>query len=91
VSSVDTRAVGNAIIELGGGRRTMADELDLSVGLTDVASIGSTVDKERPLAVIHASSDATAELAAAMIRKAYEISDSPPAERPLIYNILTPD
>jgi len=91
VAAVDAFAIGNAIIELGGGRRTMADELDLSVGLTDVASIGSTVDKERPLAIIHASSDATAELAAAMIREAYEISDSPPAERPLIYNILTPD
>jgi len=91
VAAVDAFAIGNAIIELGGGRRTMADELDLSVGLTDVASIGSTVDKERPLAVIHASSDATAELAAAMIREAYEISDSPPAERPLIYNILMPD
>ena len=91
VAAVDAFAIGNAIIELGGGSRTMADELDLSVGLTDVASIGSTVDKERPLAVIHASSDATAEIAAAMIREAYEISDSPPAERPLIYNILMPD
>jgi len=91
VAAVDAFAIGNAIIELGGGRRTMADELDLSVGLTDVAPIGSSVDKERPLAVIHASSDDTAELAAAMIRKAYEISEAPPAERPLIYNTLTPD
>ena len=69
----------------------MADELDLSVGLTDVAPIGSSVDKERPLAVIHASSDDTAELAAAMIREAYEISEAPPAERPLIYSTLTPN
>lgn len=91
VAAVDASVVGNAIIELGGGRRTMADELDLSVGLTKVASIGSTVDKERPLAVIHASSDDAAQLAAAMIREAYEISESPPAERPLIYNTLTAD
>jgi thymidine phosphorylase len=90
VAAVDAFAIGNAIIELGGGRRTMADELDLSVGLTNVAPIGSTVDKERPLAVIHASSEDTANVAAAMIREAYEISDSPPAERPLICNILTP-
>ncbi len=91
VAAVDAFAVGNAIIELGGGRRTMGDELDLSVGLTDVASIGSTVDKERPLAVIHASADDTAQVAAAMIRDAYKISDSPPAERPLIYSTLTAD
>jgi len=91
VAAVDAFAIGNAIIELGGGRRTMADELDLSVGLTDVAPIGSSVDKERPLAVIHASSEDTANVAAAMISEAYDISDSPPAERPLIYNILMPD
>ncbi len=91
VAAVDAFAVGNAIIELGGGRRSMADELDLSVGLTHVAPIGSIVDKECPLAVIQASSDDTAQLAAAMIREACEISESPPVERPLIYNTLTAD
>jgi thymidine phosphorylase len=91
VAAVDAFAVGNAVIELGGGRRALEDELDLSVGLTNVAPIGSTVDKERPLAVIQASSDDTARVAAAMIREAYEISASPPAERPLIYNTLAAD
>ena len=91
IAAVDAFAVGNAIIELGGGRRTREDELDLSVGLTNVAPIGSKVDQERPLAMIHASSEDTANVAAAMIREAYEISDSPPAERPLIYNTLAAD
>ncbi len=91
VAAVDAFVVGNAIIELGGGRRTMTDELDLSVGLTHVAPIGSTVDQERPLAIIHASSEDMANVAAAMIREAYEISESPPAERPLIYSTLTAD
>ncbi len=91
VATVDAFAIGNAIIELGGGRRAMGDELDLSVGLTEVAPTGSAVDKARPLAVIHASSDDTARLAAAMIRDACEISEGPPAERPVIYNTLTAD
>ena len=91
LTAIDIRGVGNAIIELGGGRRALEDKLDLSVGLTNVAPIGSTVDKERPLAVIQASSDDTAQTAAAMIRDAYEISASPPAERPIIYNIFAAD
>jgi thymidine phosphorylase len=91
VAAVDAFAVGNAVIELGGGRRALGDELDLSVGLSGVAPIGSTVDKERPLAVIQAASDDTASIAAAMIREAYEISGSPPAERPLVYNTLAAD
>ena len=91
LASVDAFALGNAIIELGGGRRTMADELDLSVGLTNVAVIGSAVDNERPLAVIHASSDETARIAAEMIIGACEISESPPPERPVIVSTLTGD
>lgn len=91
VAAVDTLEIGNAIIELGGGRRVLGDALDLSVGLSDVAPIGALVDKERPLAVIHAASGDAAQLAAAMIREACEISDSPPEERPLVYKILTGD
>lgn len=91
VTSVNAFTMGNAIIELGGGRRTMGDELDLSVGLTDVAPIGASVDKERPLAVIQAASGDAAQLAAAMIREAYKISDSPPAKRPVIYETLVAD
>ncbi|MDX1405994.1 MAG: thymidine phosphorylase [Woeseiaceae bacterium] len=91
VTAVDTLEIGNAIIELGGGRRVMEDKLDLSVGLTDVAPIGALVDNERPLAIIHAASGDTAQLAAAMIREACEISDSPPAERPIIFKTLGAD
>ena len=54
-----------------------------------VGPIGDNVDKERALAVIQESSDDEARLAAAMIREAYEISESPPVERPRIYNTLT--
>jgi thymidine phosphorylase len=91
VAAVDAFALGNAIIELGGGRRTMGDDLDLSVGLTDVAPIGSVVDQECPLAVIQASSEDAAGVAATIIRDAYQVSESAPAERPLIYKTLTAD
>jgi len=91
VVAVDAFAVGNSIIELGGGRRTMGDKLDLSVGLTDVASIGTYVDGERPLAIIHASSDDTARIAADMIRRACEVGESAPPEQPVIKKILTSD
>ena len=64
VQSVDTRAVGNAIIALGGGRRAVGERLNLSVGFSDIASIGTRLDTERPLAVIHAASEADADIAA---------------------------
>jgi len=80
---------GNAIIELGGGRRLLDDKLDLSVGLCDVAHIGDHVDGERPLAVIHASSESSAATAARLIQAACTVSGSPPEDRPVIYETLS--
>ena len=89
LAKVDAHAVGSAIIELGGGRKELGDELDLSVGLSDVASIGEMVGADRPLAVIHASSEDDAALAAELIRDACTISAEKPADRPVVVEILT--
>ncbi len=89
VTEVDTRAVGNAIIELGGGRRMVGEQLDLAVGFSEMASIGTVVDSERPLAVIHAASEDAADKAARNILNACTFGDSAPAERPTIVEILT--
>ena len=89
VKAVDTRAVGNAIIELGGGRRKVGEQLDLAVGFSNIASIGTAVDSERPLAVIHAASEDDADRATKNILSACKLGDSAPAERPTIAEILT--
>jgi len=89
LAKVDAHAVGSAIIELGGGRKELGDALDLAVGLSDVASIGEMVGADRPLAVIHASNEDEAALAAEMIRDACTISADKPADRPVVIDILT--
>ena len=43
VASIDVRAVGLAVVELGGGRSRAADEIDPAVGLTELAPIGAEV------------------------------------------------
>lgn len=89
VSEVDTRALGNAIIQLGGGRREVGEALDLSVGFSDFSPVGTKLDTERPLAVIHAASERDADVAAQNLLAACKTSDVEPAERPVIYEILT--
>ena len=88
LSSVDTRAVGSAIIELGGGRREVGETLDLSVGFDAFAAIGDTLDADRPLAVVHAASSDDARRAEANLRAAVELSDTPPAERPVVIDVM---
>ena len=90
LAAVDARALGNAIIELGGGRRRADDKLDLSVGFTDIVSIGSAVDRGQPLAVVHAATEADAQRAILNLRAACTIASSPPPSRPVIYETLRP-
>lgn len=88
VREVDTRAVGNAIIQLGGGRRVVGETLNLAVGFSDIAPIGAELDTSRPLAMVHAASDDAAEIATRNILKAYRMSKSAPAARPVIREIV---
>jgi thymidine phosphorylase len=83
VSTIDTRAVGLAVVALGGGRSRAADAIDHSVGLTDLVGIGEEVGPNRPLGVVHARDEASADAAAATVRSAYRLGDPPKAR--LIY------
>jgi thymidine phosphorylase len=84
LAEVDSRAVGNAIIELGGGRRRVGEALDLSVGLSDVASIGALLDNETPLAVVHAASEDDAEKVEKLLIGACRTQEEAPQSGPVI-------
>jgi len=89
VTAIDTRGIGNAIIELGGGRRSVGEKLDLSVGFEHIAAIDTKVDEATPLAVIHAASEADAVVAERNLRAAVTLDDTMHAERPVVLEILT--
>ncbi len=82
VSAIDVRAVGIAIVNLGGGRAREDDIVDHSVGLTEVAGLGERVEPGgRPLALLHARDPDSARRAADAVRAAYVVGD-PPASVP---------
>jgi thymidine phosphorylase len=88
VAAIDVRAVGLAVVALGGGRLRETDEVDHSVGLTEVAALGEAVGPgDRPLALVHARSQEDAERAAAALREAYALGD-PPASEPIVLEVL---
>jgi thymidine phosphorylase len=79
VTAMDTRAVGVAVVALGGGRRRADDAIDHSVGLTDMCALGETVDGDRPLAIVHAANATAAEAACRALREAVGIGEEAPA------------
>jgi thymidine phosphorylase len=87
-AAVDVRAVGNAVILLGGGRQKADDRLDLSVGFTGVAPIGTYLDRKTPLAVVHAPSEEAAREAGAAYRGACLITAEKAEDRPIVLEIL---
>ena len=88
VGGVDTRALGIAVIALGGGRRRAGDAIDYSVGLGGIAALGEAVDRERPLATVHAADAAAAERAAAEVRAAFRITEDAPSASPVVLRRL---
>ena len=89
LQTVDTRAIGNAIIQLGGGRQKVGEKLDLSVGLTSLASIGTRLDNDTPLAVIHAATEEAAARAEQHLLDACTFGNDKPETGPVVREILT--
>ncbi|MBR9908640.1 MAG: thymidine phosphorylase [Gammaproteobacteria bacterium] len=85
VSSIDTRAVGMAVVALGGGRQRSSDKLDYSVGLDTIAGLGAKVDEQTPLAMIYANSEESWQYAAQRLKQAFHIGERVSEQHPVIY------
>lgn len=73
LAAIEPRAVGRAIVALGGGRATMADVIDPSVGFVFQAAAGDTVERGQPLVEIHARTRDDAAAAAHALASAISI------------------
>jgi len=88
VTRLAARAVGDAALELGAGRRTKADAVDHAVGVLCFAKRGDTVLAGDDLAEVHARDDAVAERATAAVLAAYEIGDTAPPEHGIVLEVV---
>lgn len=85
VAAIDTRAVGMAVVALGGGRTKTSDPIDFAVGFDAVAGLGAEVGPGRqPLAIVHARTEAMADEAERRLRAAFTVADAAPPRGPLI-------
>jgi len=89
VAAEDARAIGLAIVGMGGGRVRADQAIDHAVGFTRVAPIGAEVGPERPLCLVHARTAGQAEAAAAEFRAAVTIGDAPPPPAPVVLERIT--
>ncbi len=88
--ATDCRALGLAVVSLGGGRRRPEDPIDFAVGLAALAELGDTIQAGQPLAMVHARTQASADQAVREVQAAYELGDAAPAANPIIYRTIRP-
>jgi pyrimidine-nucleoside phosphorylase len=88
VAAVDPRIIGRAIVALGGGRNTMADAVDPTVGFVITVKPGDKVKAGQPLASVFARDAAGIAGGLEALRQAIS-TDGEPAPLPLVSHRIT--
>ncbi len=89
IAAVEPRTIGRGVIALGGGRSTMEDVVDPSVGFVITARPGDVVTEHEPLATIFARDLAGVEAGRAALRAAIAIADEAEPPLPLVSHRVT--
>jgi pyrimidine-nucleoside phosphorylase len=88
VTSVDPSTIGRAIVALGGGRNTMADAVDPTVGFVITVKPGDPVKAGQPLASVFARDAAGITLGLEALGRAIS-TEGEPAPLPLLSHRIT--
>ncbi len=73
ISAMDTRAIGMAVVGMGGGRRVATDRIDYAVGFDQFIRLGEIADSNKPLAMIHARNEEQWQQAANALQSAIKV------------------
>lgn len=90
LTAIDVEALGRTVIELGGGRHVMSDDVDHSVGLEMLVRLGDSVQVGQPLVRIYADSS-TMSSVQPRLAGSFTFGETPPPERPLILDRISRD
>ena len=89
VARVSPRVVGHGIISLGGGRRTMDDDIDPAVGFVIPVKPGDRVKKGQPIGTVYARDEHGLAVGKRALTEAILIADAPVAPLELISHRIT--
>ncbi|MFT3818823.1 MAG: thymidine phosphorylase [Rubrivivax sp.] len=89
LQACDVRALGLAVVALGGGRLHPGDRIDPRVGLSALLPLGRAVQRGDALAQVHAADEAAAAAAAAAVQAAFTIGGEAPAPTALVHHTLS--
>jgi len=80
--------VGNAVIDLGGGRRQKTDRVDHAVGVELFLKVGEPVSEETLAYTVHGNNETQVHTAKKRLARAITYSREPVSPLPLFYDFL---
>jgi len=90
VVDLDPHALGEAVVQLGGGRRRTEDDIDPGVGIVLLKRRGDRVEEGEPLARILAGEEGAARrIGREQVLPAYRIEEVPVPAPPLVRRLVT--
>ena len=88
VSTIHAESIGIGSMNLGAGRKTKDDIIDLGAGIVLKVKIGQKVEKGQALATMYSSNTSLFSQCEALLDNAFNITDNEVEKRKLIYNII---
>ena len=90
IAQIEPRALGEAVVEMGGGRRALGDAVDHPVGFVVTVKPGSKVIAGEPIASVFAKDKAGVEIGLAALKRAIKFTGAPDP-LPLVSHRITAD
>ena len=88
IQAMETQALGELVVRLGGGRATKEAHIDSAVGLVLQVTVGQRVEAGQVLALVHARAPEAAEQAVTAARAAISLDHTAQEAPPLIHQIV---
>ena len=87
VAHIDSLAIGVSSMQLGGGRATRGDTIDMSAGILLHKKVGDKVERGDVLAVCHTNKEGCEEVFA-NVKNAFNLSDEEVATRCIVHDYV---
>ncbi len=78
VQAIDVRALGECVVDLGGGRRAPDAVIDHAVGVSGVRGRGESIAQSDVLAYVHARNETDAAATVERVRTAFSLGETAP-------------
>ncbi|HEY6135949.1 MAG TPA: thymidine phosphorylase, partial [Rubrivivax sp.] len=86
--AMDTRALGLAVIGLGGGRHRPGDAVDPRVGFSQVRALGTRLQAGEAMACVHAADTAAADAAVQAFVAAITLGEAGFSPAPVVQQLI---